>query len=58
MLYTPWRNENKDLIQNCETYQERYEKLKNTVAQNRQQHDCHAEVLDDTILKMMNWKNL
>jgi len=49
MLYTPWRNENKDLIQNCETFQERYEQLKNTIAQNKRQYDCHAEVLDDAI---------
>jgi len=49
MLYTPWRNENKDLIQNCKSYEERYEQLKNTIAQNRRQYDCHAEVLDDAI---------
>ena len=32
MLYTPWRNENKDLMKNCHSCQERYEQLKNTVA--------------------------
>ena len=54
MLYTPWRNENKDLIQNCESYQERYEQLKNTIVQNRRQYDCNAEVLDDAIENIEN----
>ena len=49
MLYTPWRNENKDLIQDRETFQERYEQLKNTIAHNKRQYDYHAEVLDDAI---------
>ena len=49
MLYTSWRNENKDLIQNCRTYQERYEQVTNTIAQNRQQYECHTEVLDNII---------
>ena len=54
MLYTPWRNENKDLMKNCQSYQERYEQLKSTVAQNRHQYDCHAEVLDDAIENVEN----
>lgn len=49
MLYTSWRNESKDLIQNCETYQERYEQLKNTIVQNRKQYECHTEVLDNAM---------
>ena len=33
---------------------QRYEQLKSTVAQNRQQYDCHAEVLDDAIENIEN----
>ena len=54
MLYTPWRNENKDLMKNCQSYQERYEQLKNTLAHNRHQYDCHAEVLDEAIDNVEN----
>ena len=54
MLYTPWRNESKDLMKNCKSYQERYEQLKNIVAQNRHQYDCHAEVLDKAIENVEN----
>ncbi|XP_078380327.1 uncharacterized protein LOC144663302 [Oculina patagonica] len=49
MLYTCWRNEGKDLIENCKTYQERYEQFKNTIAQNRQRYECHTEVLDNAL---------
>jgi len=45
MLYTPWRNENKDLIQDCETFQERYEQLKNTIAHNKRQYDYQQKCL-------------
>ncbi|XP_078383037.1 uncharacterized protein LOC144665645 [Oculina patagonica] len=49
MLYTCWRNESKDLIENCKTYQERYEQCKNTIAQNRKRYECHTEVLDNAL---------
>ena len=44
MLYIPWRNE--DLIENCETYQERLEQVKDIIAQNRQQYECNTEIID------------
>lgn len=49
MLYIPRRNENKDLIQNCLSYQERYEQLKDIITKNREQCECHTEVLDKAI---------
>lgn len=49
MLYTPWRNESKDLIQNCQSYQECYEQLKDIITKNREQYECHTEVLDKAI---------
>lgn len=56
MLYTPWRNENRDLMQNCETYQERFEQFtcKNTIVQNRQHYECHSETLDQAIENIEN----
>jgi len=57
LLYSPWRNENKDLIQNCESYQDGYEQIKNTIVQNRRQFDCHAKVLDDAIENVENMMN-
>ena len=56
MLYTSWRNENKDLIQNCKTYQELHEQVTNTIAQNRQQYECHTEVLDNVIEDNENYE--
>ena len=39
MLYTCWRKECTDLIANCSTYQERYEKLKNILVKNRKAYE-------------------
>ena len=46
MLYVPWRNEEKDLIKNCQTYQERYNQVKSIIQKNQQQYECHASILD------------
>ena len=54
MLYIPWRNEKKDLIQNCETYQERFEQVKNIIAQNRLQYECNTEIIDKAIEDIEN----
>ena len=34
MLYTPWRNEQKDLIKDCKTYQERHNQVEEIVKSN------------------------
>ena len=34
MLYTPWRKEHIDLIKDCQTYQERFEQVKDEVISN------------------------
>ena len=49
MLYTPRRNEEKDLIKDCKTYQERYKQVEAIVKSNRQQYEYHSDVLDKVI---------
>ena len=44
MLYIAWRNENKDLIQNCLSYQERYEQLKDIITKNKEQYECDKAI--------------
>ena len=46
MLYTPWRKESTDLIKECQTYQERFEQVKDEVLYNRNQYEYHSEMLD------------
>ena len=54
MLYISWRNEKKDLIQNCETYQERFEQVKDIIAQKRLQYECNTEIIDKAIEDIEN----
>lgn len=49
MLYTPWRNEQKDLIKDCQTYQERYQQVESTVDRNKEQYECHSDILEKAI---------
>ena len=46
MPYSPWHNENTDLLRGCETYQERFNKVKELVLCNRQNYEYHSEILD------------
>ena len=46
MLYTPWRKEGTDLIKECQTYQDRFEQVKDEVLYNRHQYEYHSEMLD------------
>ena len=54
MLYSPWRKESTDLIKDCQTYQERFEQVKNEVFSNRHQYEYHSEILDKAIEDMNN----
>ena len=54
MLYTSWRNENTDLINDCQTYQERFEQVRNDVLFNRSQYEYHSEILDKALNDMSN----
>jgi len=50
---TPWRKESKDLIK-CQTYQERFEQVKDEVICNRHQYEYHSEILDKAMEDMNN----
>ena len=54
MLYSPWRNENTDLLRGCETYQERFSKVKEVVFSNRQNYEYHSEILDKAMEDLDN----
>ena len=49
MLYTAWRNETTDLLKDSQTYQERFEVVKNEIEQNSKQYENHAEILDQAV---------
>lgn len=49
MLYTPWRNEQTDLIKDCETYQHRYQQVESIINSNREQYECHSDILEKAI---------
>ena len=54
MLCTPWRKEHIDLIKDCQTYQERFEQVKDEVISNRHQYEPHSEILDKAMEDMNN----
>ena len=58
MLYTAWRNENTDLLKDFETYQDRYEIIKDMIEQNRKQYENHTEVLDQAVQDIESEENL
>ena len=43
MLYTPWRNEKKDLLKDFNTHQDRFENVKGLIEENRKQFENHSE---------------
>ena len=58
MLYTAWRNENTDLLKDFQTYQDRYEIIKDVIEQNRRQYENHTEVLDQAVQDIESEENL
>jgi len=54
MLYIPWQKESIDLIKDCQTYQERFEQVKDEVISNRHQYEYHSEILDKAMEDMNN----
>ena len=54
MLYTPWRKEGTDLIKDCQTYQERFEQIKDEVLYNRHKYEYHSEMVDKAIDEINN----
>ncbi len=49
MLYTASRNETTDLLKDFQTYQDRFEVLKDVIEQNRKQYEHHTEALDQAV---------
>ena len=49
MLYTPWRNEKKDVLKNFNTYQDRFEHIKELIEENRKQYENHSAVLNHAL---------
>lgn len=54
MLYTSWHNESSDLIKDCQTYQERFEQVKDEIVCSRRQYEYHSEILDKAMDDMNN----
>ena len=49
MLYTAWRNETTDLLKDFQTYQDRFEVVKDEIKQNRKQYENHTDVPDQAV---------
>ena len=49
MFYTAWRNETTDLLKDFQTYQDRFEVVKDEIKQNRKQYENHTDVLDQAV---------
>ena len=48
MLYTPWRNEKKDLLKDFNMYQDRFENVKDLI-EHRKQYENHSEIPDQAV---------
>ena len=49
MLYMPWRNEDEDLIHGSQTFEEKYDQLKDVILKNRCQYEFNSIVLDKAL---------
>ena len=54
MPYTLWRNESTDVINNCQTYQEQFEQIKDEILTNRCQYEYHSEIVDKAMNDLNN----
>ena len=45
MLFTPWRNEEKDLLNGYKTYQDRFNLLDHKILLKRKEYDSHSELI-------------
>ena len=46
MLYTPWRNEKKVLLKDFNTFQDKFEDVKDLIEENRKHYENHSAVQD------------
>ena len=49
MLYVPWRNEEKDLIGNCSSYQESFFNCQHVVRNIKQKYEMHTDLIDKAL---------
>ena len=49
MLYTPLRNEKKDLLKDLQTYQDRFENVRDLIEENRKHYENHSDVIDQAV---------
>ena len=54
MLFSPWRNETTDLINNCSSYQERYLQVESSIDEQMKQYAICGEHLDEIQLSKNN----
>ena len=54
MLYVPWQKETTDLIKDCQTYQERFEQVKDDILCKRHQYEYHSQILDKAMEDISN----
>ena len=47
MLFTPWRNEENDLLNGYNTYQDHFNLLEGTILSKRKEYDSHSELIDE-----------
>ena len=58
MLYTPWRNELKDLLGTCKSYLPMYQSLESLILKNKQQFEFQSDILDKTIEEISHGEDL
>ena len=51
----PWRNEDEDLICGCQTFEEKYEQLKDVILKNRSHYKFHSNVLEKPVEDLDNF---
>ena len=47
MLFTSWRNEENDLLNECKTYHENFNLSEDTILSKRKEYDTHSELIDE-----------
>ncbi|CAB4033344.1 Hypothetical predicted protein [Paramuricea clavata] len=58
MLYMPWRNEDENLICACQTFEEKYEQLKDIILKNRSHCEVYSDVLEKAVEDLDNFLNV
>ena len=49
MLYLPWRNEQKDLLAGCDSYEQHFQEVKDTISHNIAAFEVNSDELDNAL---------